>query len=466
MIAIFLKTYGCQMNVYDSELVRTILTGAGYVFVNEETEADIILLNTCSVRDNAQRKVFGKVHEIRHAARERGKGRPLLIGILGCLASHLKEDLIIGTVTPNSGVAVPIIDFAAGPDSYKRLPEIIKNAGLRTPEIGLKSDFNLEDLETYDDIYPTRTAGINAWIAVMRGCDNFCTYCIVPYARGRERSRSTQSIIEEAHRLAADGFKQITLLGQNVNSYSADGYDFADLLNAVSDIDGIIRIRFTSPHPKDTPEKLIRLMAQNPKICKHLHFPVQAGNTRVLQMMNRTYTKEGYLEKVAMIRDIYPQMAFTTDIIVGFPTETEAEFEDTLDVARKVGFDSAFIFKYSERKGTLASRQYPDDVPEEVKTDRIVRLNALQRGISLQKNQSLIGQTVEVMIEEETTLKSRHDRQGRTDSGRIVIIGDSPRRGQSPGHPGQSPGQSPLSRGDLIKATITAATPNVVKGRL
>jgi tRNA-2-methylthio-N6-dimethylallyladenosine synthase len=429
------------MNVYDSELVESILTEAGYEFVPNEAEADVILLNTCSVRDNAQRKVFGKVHEIRH-----DRKKSVLIGILGCLASHLKEELFT-----NYDIG---IDFAAGPDSYKILPEIINNVGRRTraSNVGRKSNFNLDDLEKYEDIYPTRASGINAWIAIMRGCDNFCTYCIVPYTRGRERSRSPHNIIEEAQRLAKDGFKQITLLGQNVNSYTAEGYDFADLLKAVSDIKGILRVRFTAPHPKDTSEKLIRLMAVHPKICKHLHFPLQAGNTRVLQMMNRTYTKEQYLDKVAMIRDICPQMAFTTDIIVGFPTETDAEFEDTLDVVTKVRYDSAFMFKYSERKGTLASQKYPDDVPEETKTDRIVRLNALQRGISLQKNQEMIGQTVEVLIEEESTQKSAQDKQGRTDGGRIVIINTAD--------------NTSLKRGDLVKVKITGATPNVLKSIL
>ncbi|MBF0532606.1 MAG: tRNA (N6-isopentenyl adenosine(37)-C2)-methylthiotransferase MiaB [Candidatus Omnitrophica bacterium] len=429
---ILLRTFGCQMNEYDSELVTAILLSAGFSFVDSEDLADVILLNTCSVRDNAQRKIFGLVHEIRH----RAGGRDLLVGILGCLAGHWKEDLV--------GNPRWRIDFAVGPDQYNDLPRIIANAA------GHKQDvfaFEFSDEELYEGIYPARVEGVNAWIAVTRGCDNFCSYCIVPYARGRERSRSIKSILDEARRLAKDGFKQVTLLGQNVNSYQYDGVDFADLLAEVSRIDGIRRIRFMSPHPKDFSEKLMALVAANPKICKHMHFPMQSGNTRILKKMNRTYTKTGYLQKVKMIRGYCPDIALTTDVIVGFPTETDAEFEDTYDVMRRVEFDAAFIFKYSPRKGTLAERKYPDDVPPEIKTERIVRLNALQKEMSLKKNQAMIGRIEEVVIEVDTTKKSDQDAQGRTESNKIVIL---------------PPGD--YHQGDFVSVKIKSATPHVVRG--
>lgn len=458
---VWLCTFGCQMNEYDSELVRAIMTGAGYAFTDDEAEADIIMLNTCSVRDNAHRKVYGNIHEIRH---RRQGGRPFLIGILGCMATGLRQELL-----DNRELA---LDFVVGPDSYKRLPEILdniqkagkvdkvfrskKNQGpsdLAGPEdlTDLSArhpgyDVTLSESETYSDVYPARTPGVNAWVAVMRGCNNFCSFCIVPYTRGRERSRPVGNIVEEVRRLAAEGFPQVTLLGQNVNSYKHDGQDFAGLLEAVSRVEGIRRIRFTAPHPKDFPDSLIRVVAENPKVCKQIHLPLQAGGDRVLALMNRHYTGAEFLALVEKIRSACPQVALSTDVIVGFPSETAAEFEDTMRVMRAAAFDSAFIFKYSPRPQTKAARELRDDVPEEEKTVRIVRLNVLQAEISLRKNQAAVGGVQEVLIEEADAAQGG-TAWGRNDANKVVTLpkGD-------------------LRPGRFVRARIVRATPHQLKG--
>ncbi len=442
MKKVFLETYGCQMNEYDSQLVCSILKKENYEFVSDELKADIVLLNTCSVREHADRKVYGRVHGIRHT---RGKDNPVMIGILGCMATHLRQDLLEDRSLR--------IDFIAGPDSYKRLPQLIHEASQKNHQ---SCDVTLSEFETYSDVYPSRTeGGVNAWIAVMRGCNNFCSFCVVPYTRGRERSRSPGNVVDEARRLAEEGFKQVTLLGQNVNSYRYDNYDFAYLMDEVSKVKGIQRIRFTSPHPKDFPDRLLDLMAVNPKICKHIHLPLQAGNNRVLDMMNRTYTKEEFLSLVDKIRTKIPNVALTTDIIVGFPTETDGEFEDTLQVVTKAQFDSAFTFKYSERQGTIAAKKYPDDVPETVKTERIMRLNKIQNEITYKKNQAYIGQTHEVLIEPVPQDKSSKNSVGRTDTNKLVILLASPQGGPSNGY----------KIGDTVKVKITHATPHALKGQ-
>jgi len=337
------------------------------------------------------------------------------------------------------------IDFVVGPDSYKRLPQLLKAA----ESGGEKAyDVTLSEFEDYADVYPSRRGGVNAWIAVMRGCNNFCTFCVVPYTRGRERSRSPKNITEEVRRLVDEGYQQVTLLGQNVNSYHYQGKDFAYLLDRVSRVKGIERVRFTSPHPKDFPHELLHVVAENPKVCKHIHLPLQAGSSRILDLMNRTYTKEEYLALVDDIRHHYPKMVITTDVIVGFPTETDQEFAETIEVMEKVQFDAAFIFKYSERKGTIAARKYPDDVSREKKKERIVRLNELQNSISLKKNQAHIGEIQRVLVEEESTRKSSRDVQGRNDGNKIVILpGDSHRRG------------------DFVEVMIQDATPHVLRGK-
>ncbi len=434
---IFLETYGCQMNEYDSELIKTILTKENYCLVENESDADVVMLNTCSVRENANNKVYGRIHNIRHERREQNLAPPL-IGILGCMATNFRKALL-----ENPNLA---IDFIAGPDSYKRLPQLIREAGHK----GSKSfDVTLSEFETYSDVYPVRPKGVNAWLAVMRGCNNFCTFCVVPYTRGRERSRSVENVVEEVRRLADEGFKQVTLLGQNVNSYRHEESDFATLLEEVSKVKGIERIRFTSPHPKDFPDRLLELVAQNPKVCKHIHLPLQAGNNRVLDMMNRTYTQEEYLALVDNIRTLIPNAALSTDIIVGFPTETDSEFEDTVKIMNAVQFDSAFIFKYSVRPGTAAEKKFPDDVADEKKTERIMKLNDIQKDHSLRRNQAQVGETLEILVEEERTTRSLEDFQGRTDTNKLVIFP-----------------AGPYHRGNFVEVKITAATPHILKGKV
>lgn len=444
---VFIETFGCQMNEYDTELVRSILAKADYAFAPKEDEADVVLLNTCAVREHAHQKVYNRIHEIKRGH----KGTPVMIGILGCMATNLRTELLEDRKLK--------IDFIAGPDSYKRLPELIeqtlRDEGRGTRDEGRKYfDVTLSEFETYSDVYPMREVGnglkpfrTNAWIAVMRGCNNFCTFCVVPYTRGRERSRSVENVVEEAKHLAAEGFKQVTLLGQNVNSYFCEGKSFADLLEAVSAVDGIKRVRFTSPHPKDFPDKLLDVIVQNPMICKHIHLPLQAGSDRILKLMNRTYTRAEFLRLIDKIRRVCPHMALTTDIIIGFPSETDAEFEETFKVMKDVEFDSAFIFKYSRRRGTIAERKYPDDVPPEEKTARIVRLNELRRKISLNKNRAHIGQTQEILIESRGTKRSAREFRGRNDANKLVTLSEGD-----------------YTIGDFIGVKITGACAHTLKG--
>jgi len=417
------------MNEYDTELVKSILASCGYIFTDKEELANIVLLNTCSVRENAHRKVYGHIHEIHHRRRD----SPVIIGVLGCMATGLKEELL-NDKNLN-------IDFIAGPDSYKQLPKLIQKAFTKSKSF----DITLSEVETYADIDPTREKGVNAWIAIMRGCNNFCTFCIVPYTRGRERSRSVQSILDEVKRLVDQGYSQLTLLGQNVNSYKYDGVAFPDLLESVSKVDGIRRIRFTSPHPKDFPEGLHQLIAENPKICKQIHLPLQSGNDRILKMMNRPYSKQEFLNLVDKLKSACPAIAISTDIIVGFPTETHDEFQDTVDVTKHVQFDSAFIFKYSPRKGTVASKKYDDCVAEEEKTQRIVALNALQKEISLKKNEAHVGKTLEVIVENVTADSIR----GRSDGNKLVIL----------------PKYS-YTMGDYLNTKIISASPHALRGEV
>lgn len=445
---IFLETYGCQMNEYDSELVRAILTKENYTFVPSEDEADIIMLNTCAIREHAHRKVYGRIHQIKHnwkeGSRVQGLGSRPIIGILGCMATNLRTELL-----ENKNLD---IDFIAGPDSYKRLPQLINEAFQTEPQtLNPKPhkpfDVTLSEFETYSDVFPKPEKGVGAFVSVQRGCNNFCTFCVVPYTRGRERSRAVDNVVDEIKQLADNGFQQVTLLGQNVNSYQHDGQDFADLIEAVSQVAGIKRIRFTSPHPKDFPDKLLDVIANNPKACKHIHLPLQSGNDRILELMNRTYTQKEFLALVDKIRSKYPAMALSTDIIVGFSSETDNEFEDTFKVMEQVQFDSAFIFKYSERKYTIAQRKLADDVPEAIKTERIVQLNELQKEICLTKNTAAVGQTCPVLIESDQGGKNGKLSLGRTDSHKLVSFP----KGQ-------------FALGTWVQTRITSATPNGLKG--
>ncbi|MFQ5676932.1 MAG: tRNA (N6-isopentenyl adenosine(37)-C2)-methylthiotransferase MiaB [bacterium] len=431
MKKVYIETYGCQMNEYDTELVRSILESHNYEFTDIQAEADVLFMNTCAIRENAHSKIYARLGDIKHL---RQKNKKLVVGLLGCMSQNLR-----GNLDRNED----LVDIFAGPDSYKRLPSMIQSV----LEKGKKEyDFKLSEFEDYSDVYPQRVPGVNAWIAVMRGCDNFCTFCVVPYTRGRERSRSPEGVVEEARRLADEGFKQVTLLGQNVNSYRYQENDFADLMRMVSEVPGLKRIRFTSPHPKDFPLKFLQVMAENPKICNHIHLPFQSGNDRILERMARTYTKREYLALVSKIRETIPAVALSTDVIVGFSGETDQEFEDTVEVMREIEFDSAFIFKYSERKNTIAYRNFPDNVPPEKKTERIVRLNELQKSISLKKNKAAVGEHLEVLIEGPSK-KNPTTWMGRTESNKTVILD-----------------KGDFAAGDLVKVEIRDVTANTLFG--
>ncbi|MEW6543302.1 MAG: tRNA (N6-isopentenyl adenosine(37)-C2)-methylthiotransferase MiaB [Nitrospirota bacterium] len=417
---VYIETFGCQMNEYDTELVRSLLKADGFAFTEDRERADVVLMNTCAIRENAHNRVYGHLADLKAVKRQRA----LVVGVLGCMAQNLKQDLF---------EAESVVDLLAGPDSYRRLPSLIKRA-IEVQEQGLSEKglaTDLSEYETYEDILPERTEGVNAWLAVMRGCDNFCTFCVVPYTRGRERSRDPQGIVREAEHLIAQGYKQVTLLGQNVNSYQSGDWDFARLLTAVADLPGIERVRFTSPHPKDFPPALLEAVAGHPKVCKHIHLPLQSGNDRILGLMNRTYTSREYLDLVDEIRRRCPEIVLTTDIICGFCSETEEEFLDTRRIVEEVGYHSAFIFKYSERKNTIAARKYPDDVPEEAKSSRVARLVELQKAISLRKNRELVGRTVEVLVEGNAK-KSEAQWMGKTD-GNLTAVWDKNGLATGPG---------------------------------
>ena len=382
---LYIETYGCQMNVADSEVVASIAGMAGYALTEEIEDADAILLNTCSIRDNAEQKIVGRLQFLASMRRKK-KGR-LIIGVIGCMAERVRESLI-----NDHGV-----DLVAGPDSYLDLPALFAAA-----EAGQKAiNVELSTTETYRDIIPRRIGQgkISGFISIMRGCNNFCSYCIVPYTRGRERSRPAESILNELADLRAKGYKEVTLLGQNVNSYRDGDTTFARLLLMVADAAPDMRIRYTTSHPKDMSDDTIAAMASRPNICKHVHLPVQAGSDKVLADMNRKYTREWYLGRIAAIRAAMPDCAISTDLFTGFHDETEEDFQQTLDLMRAVGFDSAFMFKYSERPGTLASRQMPDNVPEDVKIDRLNRMIALQNELSLASNRRDIGKEFDVLVE-------------------------------------------------------------------
>ena len=401
----FIQTYGCQMNVADSELIEKILNDRGYNKSNEPQNADAIFINTCAIRDHAEQKV----HSILGRFAKIKKDKPsILLGVVGCMAQSLKHDLLEKR---------PYVDIILGPDSYRRLPDLLE----RTKE-NKKSlvDTKLSRFEVYDDLFPSRKEGINAWISIMRGCDKFCTFCIVPFTRGRERSRSMASILNEAEVAVKQGFKEITLLGQNVNSYNHQGIRFNQLIENVAKIPGIDRIRFTSPHPNDFPMDLLYTMAEYPNICNYVHLPMQSGSDRILNRMNRNYSKEEFVDISKRIRNILPNVGISTDIIVGFPGETDTDFQDTMETMREIKFDSAYNFKYSPRRGTKAS-EYDDQVNDDVKNERLDQIISLQKKHTLERNLSLIGSTQKVLIEKESKL-SKDQWAGRTDSNKWIMF--------------------------------------------
>ena len=408
---LFIETYGCQMNVADSEVVASIMGMAGYAVTDNIEEADAILLNTCSIRDNAEQKI---VSRLQYLASLRRKGRKIIIGVIGCMAERVKDSLI-----NNHGV-----DLVAGPDSYLDLPNLFA-----TVEAGEKAiNVELSTTETYRDVIPSRIGGnrVSGFISIMRGCNNFCSYCIVPYTRGRERSREAQSILNELADLRAKGFKEVTLLGQNVNSYNykdAEGNttDFASLLAMVAEAAPDMRVRFTTSHPKDMSDEIIATIAKYPNVCNHIHLPVQSGSNSVLKDMNRRYTREWYLDRIAAIRRAIPDCGISTDMFTGFYNETEEDFQLTLDLMREVGFDASFMFKYSERPGTMASKHMPDNVAEEVKIDRLNRMIALQNELSLESNRNDIGKTFDVLVEG-ISKRSKEQFVGRTQQNKTCVF--------------------------------------------
>jgi len=401
---VYVETYGCQMNLADTEVVLSILTTAGYGQTSNLREADVVLVNTCAVRENAEQRVFGRLGDFKRYKKE---NPGMVIGVLGCMAERLRKDLM---------QSESHVDLVVGPDEYRRIPEMVEEAISGHRGIAVQ----LSRVENYDDILPLRTEGISAWISVMRGCDKFCTFCVVPFTRGRERSRSLESVTREVGHLAARGFREVTLLGQNVNSYHDGNSDFADLMAAVARLDRTIRVRFTTSHPQDMSEKLIRTIAENENICSYIHLPVQSGSDRILELMNRSYTREQYLSLVRTIRSGIPGVSLSTDFIAGFPTETEDDHRQTLDVIREVDFDGAFTFKYSPRENTKAWHM-GDDVPEDLKIERLNQIIDLQRSISLRRNQEMMGQDVEILVEGEST-KSASDLCGRTDTNKMVVF--------------------------------------------
>ena len=410
---LYLETYGCQMNVADSEVVASVMQMAGYGTTESLDEADAILINTCSVRDNAEQRIFARLGQLN--ALRRRRPRRLIVGVIGCMAERMKDVLI-----SDHGV-----DLVAGPDSYLQLPDLIAAA-----EQGQKAiDVQPATTETYRDIIPQRIGGsrVSGFISIMRGCNNFCTYCIVPYTRGRERSREPQSILNELHDLQQRGFKEVTLLGQNVNSYlykPADGsepVDLSALLTMVAQAAPEMRVRFTTSNPEDLSDEIIDVMARHDNICNHIHLPVQSGSNKVLKLMNRKYTREWYLDRIARIRAAMPDCGISTDMFTGFHDETEEDFQETLSLMREVGFDSSFMFKYSERPGTYASKHLPDNVPEEVKIDRLNRMIALQNELSLASNQRDVGRTFEVLVEGYSK-RSNDDMFGRTQQNKVIVF--------------------------------------------
>ena len=438
MKKLYIETYGCQMNVADSEVVAAVMRMADYEPCDSLDEADAVFLNTCSVRDNAEQKIIHRLEAL-HALRK--KGRRLIIGVLGCMAERVKEGLL------NDHHC----DLVAGPDAYLTLPDLVAQA-----ELGHKAiNTELSLTETYRDIVPERVCGshLSGFVSIMRGCNNFCHYCIVPYTRGRERSRDLQSILAEVRDLQSRGYKEVTLLGQNVNSYrfeAADGTltDFPTLLRTVARTAPDMRVRFTTSHPKDMSDETLRVIAEEPNVCRHIHLPVQSGSNRVLKAMNRKYTREWYLDRVAAIRRIIPDCGLSTDIFAGYCGETEEDHQLSLSLMRECAYDSAFMFKYSERPGTYASKNLPDDVPEETKIRRLNELIALQNELSLTANQRCIGQEYDILIEG-VSKRSREQLFGRTEQNKVVIFDRADHR-----------------VGETIRVRITEATSATLKGEV
>lgn len=434
---LLIETYGCQMNVADSEVIASVMKMAGYTVTENLDEADAVFLNTCSIRDNAEQKILNRLEYFNSY---RKKKKDLIVGVVGCMAERVKDDLI----------EHHHVNLVAGPDAYLTLPELTAAA-----EAGQKAiNVELSTTETYRDVIPSRICGnhISGFVSIMRGCNNFCTYCIVPYTRGRERSRDVESILNEVRDLVGKGYKEITLLGQNVNSYRLerpDGTvtDFPTLLRTVAQAAPGVRIRFTTSHPKDMSDETLRVIAEEPNVCRHIHLPVQSGSSRILKLMNRKYTREWYLDRVAAIRRIIPDCGLSTDIFSGFHSETEEDHQMSLSLMEECAYDSAFMFKYSERPGTYASKHLPDDIPEEVKIRRLNEIIALQNRLSAEANARCVGKTYEVLVEG-VSKRSRDQLFGRTEQNRVVVFD----RGNH-------------HIGDFVNVRITGSSSATLKGK-
>lgn len=408
---LYVETYGCQMNVGDSEILVSIMQNEGYRYTENIAEADVILVNTCSIRDNAEQRIWGRLNEFRRYKKAR---RDLVVGVVGCMAERLREELL------NDGV----VDIVAGPDAYRDMPRLVAMA--LTGSRGVNVELSQE--ETYGDIRPVRLDknGVNAFISIMRGCNNFCAYCVVPYTRGRERSRDPYTIVREARELFEAGYRDVTLLGQNVNSYrwkpeEGEEVDFPDLVAMVAAVSPLLRVRFATSHPKDLSDKLIDVMASLQNVCRAVHLPAQSGSDRMLAAMNRKYTREWYLGRLAAIRRKMPDCAISTDLIAGFCGETEEDHAQTLSLMREVEYDSAYMFKYSQRPGTQAARRMVDDIPEDVKTARLNEIIELQNGLSLESNRRDVGKCFEVLVEG-TSRRSSEQLCGRTSQNKMVVF--------------------------------------------
>ena len=429
---VYIETYGCQMNMNDSEVILSILQDAGYALTEDIGQADVILANTCSIRDNAEQRIWGRIDQFRLQKRRRDG---VIIGIVGCMAERLKEKLLDGHT----------VDLVAGPDAYRSLPDLIRQISPDKPQINVL----LSHEETYADISPVRMDrnGVSAYISIMRGCNNVCSYCVVPYTRGAERSRDPQSIVREAVELFENGYREVCLLGQNVDSYlwkhpdSADkNVNFAQLLEMVAKVSPDLRVRFSTSYPKDISDGVIYTMAMYENICRHIHLPVQSGSNTMLEKMRRKYNREWYLEKVGKIRSVMPDCGISTDVIAGFCGETEQDHKDTVSLMEAVGFDSAFMFQYSERPGTLAARKYPDDVPPEVKTARLNEIIALQNRLSLESNTKEVGKRHKVLIEG-TSKRNEEEFTGRTSNNKVCVFA--------------APGHKP---GDYVEVEVLSCT--------
>ncbi|MCS7027627.1 MAG: tRNA (N6-isopentenyl adenosine(37)-C2)-methylthiotransferase MiaB [Bacteroidia bacterium] len=432
---LYIETYGCQMNFSDTEIVASIMLKMGFKTETNPKNADVIFLNTCSIRENAEQKVWERLKQYRAIKKHNPK---LIVGVLGCMAERLKAKLL---------EQEKLVDLVVGPDAYRDLPRLVSevDSGQKAVNVLLSLE------ETYADISPVRlhSNGVSAFISIMRGCNNMCSFCVVPFTRGRERSREVKSILKEVEELLQEGYKEVTLLGQNVDSYQYQNTNFAQLLEMVAQMDKNLRVRFTTSHPKDISNELLETMAKYDNICKYIHLPVQSGNNRILEKMNRNYTREWYLERVQTARSIMPQIALSTDIIAGFCSETEEEHQDTLSLLQEVRYEHAYMFKYSERPGTLAARKYPDDVPDEVKTRRLNEIIALQTQISKEKNLADIGKVFTVLVEGPSK-RSETEWCGRNDANKMLVF----------------PKTEGLKKGDYVQVKVKQATSATLIGEI